>query len=355
MPNGTLDATFGTNGLVETTVGTLSQTIKGVAVQPDGKIIAAGRSRVSGQPFKLTVLRHEPNGALDTGFGDGGAVLTDFAPASAYGESIVLQPDGRIAVGGYKEQTSSDFILARYNADGSLDTSFGTGGRVTIDVRGTSDANGNVALAPDGKLVIGGTSVDPNDNSRSDMAAVRLAGDGGLDTLFGMAGSFGANFGGGATQAFALVIDSSNRVFLGGAQKSGVPDDFAVLRLTSAGGPDPVWGTAGLVTTDFAGRSDVVGALLLQADGRVIAVGTSSVGASIEDIGIALTRYMPNGLVDPTFGTGGRTLTKGVPNTNLRATAAVLSACAVTVVGVSDYDLDTASPKYSMVALRYRR
>lgn len=355
MPNGALDTTFGTNGLVETTVGTVSQTIKGVVLQPDGKIVAAGRSRGASQPFSFTVLRHQASGVLDPSFGDGGVVLTDFAPASAYGESVVLQPDGRILVGGYREQASSDFILARYNADGSLDANFGVGGRVTIDVRATADANGNLALMPDGRLVIGGSSVDPADGNRSDMAASRVLADGGLDNSFGTAGKFMANFGGGSSLAFALAVDSTGRTLLGGARKSGVPDDLAVVRLTSSGVADPSWGTGGLVTTDFAGRGDVATALTVQEDGRIIAVGTSGVGTSIEDIGIVLARYLPNGALDNTFGTAGKTLTKGPPNTNLAASAAVLSKCTVTVVGMSDYDLNTANPKYSMVVLRYRR
>src|SRR5438128_1850053 len=128
----------------------------GVVAQSDGKLVAAGVAKTSrSQDFALA--RYNPNGSLDATFGTGGKVTTDFAGNDDPAFAVVLQSDGKIVVaGGAKTSRSQDFALARYNANGSLDATFGTGGKVTTDFAGNDDEAHALVFQPDGKLVAAG-------------------------------------------------------------------------------------------------------------------------------------------------------------------------------------------------------
>ena len=131
-----------------------------VAIQPDGKIVAAGYSDAGGNR-DFALVRYNADGSLDTTFGGGGKVLTDFGAASDDDAvRVALQPDGKIVVAGYSERPRHcDFALVRYNADGSLDPSFGAGGKVLTDLGDSSDDDGRaVAIQPDGKIVAAGSA-----------------------------------------------------------------------------------------------------------------------------------------------------------------------------------------------------
>jgi uncharacterized delta-60 repeat protein len=180
-PDGTLDATFGTGGLVKTDFGGCDQG-QAVALQPDGKIVAVGL--VCGA---IGVARYNPDGSLDTAFGSGGKVITD-ASSSFDGAFDVLVSGGKIVVGGGSGNYpfgDSDFQLVRYNPDGSLDGSFGNSGIVTTDFGGSDTAFG-IALAAGGKVVATGATKGAEP---SDVAVARYSADGSLDSSFGSGGT----------------------------------------------------------------------------------------------------------------------------------------------------------------------
>ena len=355
LSNGTLDPTFGTAGLVETKVGNTSHVLSAVALQPDGKILIAGYTRFVGQNFDFAVLRYSADGTLDTTFGTAGVVLTDFATRTDQAMAMVLMADGRILVSGQTltdDLTIADMAFARYNADGSLDTTFGVGGRAMVDIRGTPDQARGVALVPGGKILAAGTSRDPA-ISRIDIAAVRLNADGSVDTTFGTAGLFVTNFGGpGSQTAQRVAIDATGKVVLAGLYGTTLPNDFGILRLTVAGTLDPSFGGTGVVTTDFGGRADDGLILLHQQDGKFVVAGTSLSGTPT-DGRIAVARYLDDGGLDPNFGAGGKTLTP-LPSGFFGANASggVLGSCGFVVVGGWG---DVATNLSRMGIVRYRR
>ncbi len=158
--NGILDSTFNMDGIVKTSIGQWADQLNGLAIQSDGKIVAAGHTN-SGDPnhqnLDFVVARYNEDGSLDTDFGTNGLAVTPFGAGYDGATSVVVQPDGKIVAVGYTSWIDSDFALVRYNADGSLDTSWGINGKVITDFNLSSDYGNAVVLQPDGKIVaIGG-------------------------------------------------------------------------------------------------------------------------------------------------------------------------------------------------------
>ncbi len=278
---GSLCLDFGSNGLV-TTDFTGSDLANAVVLQSDGKIIAVGQASF----IAFALARYNSDGSLDSTFGTGGLVTTDFG-GTDIAEAAILQPDGKIIAVG---RASNDFALARYTSDGSLDSTFGTGGLVTTDLGGTDIAEA-VALQPDGKIIAVG-------RAGNDFALVRYTSDGSLDSTFGTGGIVTTDFGGGTDIANAAVLQPDGKIIAVGMSGS----DFALARYNSNGSLDSAFGTGGLVTTDFGG-ADSANGVALQPDGKIIAVGRASSD-------FALARYNSDGSLDSTFGTGGLVTTE---------------------------------------------
>jgi uncharacterized delta-60 repeat protein len=170
--DGNLDTDFDTDGKVFTTVGSSNDYAYSVALQSDGKIVAAGRSMPSYEDFAL--VRYNADGSLDTNFGTGGKVTTPIGNDDDTANFVAIQTDGKIVAAGYSYGSSNiDFALVRYNADGSLDTNFGTGGKVTTPIGGSSDIGTSAAIQSDGNIVVAGHS---DNGSNYDFALVRYAG-----------------------------------------------------------------------------------------------------------------------------------------------------------------------------------
>jgi uncharacterized delta-60 repeat protein len=298
---GDLYPTFGVGGKVTTDFGG-TDAATALILQPDGKLVAAGFSRIGigGVPVEdFALARYQPDGSLDASFGVGGKVTTDFGESSDLANALVLQPDGKLVVAGVAGGTGVsgffDFALARYRPDGSLDASFGMGGKVTTDLGGGDEAFALV-LQPDGKLVVAGsTGVSTNA-----VALARYLPDGSLDPTFGTDGKVIDIEDAG--EARALVLQPDGKLVAAGFSQVG-PDfgDFALARYRPDGSLDPTFGVGGKVTTDF-GDQDFAFALVLQSDGKLVAAGTSQ-SLNVPD-DFALARYLLDGSLDPTFGTG---------------------------------------------------
>src|SRR6266568_281258 len=228
---GDLDATFCTGGKVTTDFAGDSDHARAVAIQTDGKIVAAGKatnSRRGGEDFALA--RYNPNGTLDTTFGTGGKVTTDFAGDADQAFALVLQTDGKIVAAG--EATSSrrgeDFALARYNPNGTLDTTFGVGGKVTTDFAGNTDRAFGVALQTDGRIVAAGEATAGYRGE--DFALARYNSNGTLDTTFGTGGKVITDFAGDTDRAFALALQTDGQIVAAGEAKTQTKEDFALAR-----------------------------------------------------------------------------------------------------------------------------
>src|SRR6266704_2774391 len=210
---GDLDPTFGTGGMVMTDINRSTDIANAVAIQADGKLVVVGTSYrqndFSDEDFVVT--RYNTDGTLDNTFGVRGKVRTDFPGLAAVPSSVVIQPDGKIVVAGGAFPLFTflgDFKVVRYNPNGSLDRSFGVGGIVTTTFPEGSYAF-DVALQPDGKIIAAGTvfvDFNPGDMSDTDFALARYNPDGSLDTTFGNSGTLTTDFLGQEDDVYSVLM-----------------------------------------------------------------------------------------------------------------------------------------------------
>ena len=288
-PDGSLDESFGAHGKVTTGFADGGAAF-GAAMQSNGKIIAAG---CGNQQFALA--RYNADGSLDQSFGAGEQVLTGFAANSsdcAY--SVAIQTDGKIVAAGTSEDSStSKFALARYNSNGSLDTTFGTQGKVTTHFTANSiDEGSAVVIQPDGKILVVG-------DSDANLAVVRYNKNGTLDTNFGTSGKITLDTNH-ETVGPTIALQADDRILVAATSTGGI---LYIARYNLDGNPDITFGTNGLATTVFSG---CVGGsnpgLLASSDGKIIVAAACNQDASVP---FTIVRYTSNGSLDGTFGMGG--------------------------------------------------
>jgi uncharacterized delta-60 repeat protein len=289
-PDGTLDPTFGDGGLRRVRFGQREEGAESVLIQADGKILVGGTS-VASTSERFALARLNPDGTLDPTFGTSGKVVTASAEASAQG--LVLQSDGMIVVAGASNTTNeSVFYVARYRADGTLDPNFG-GGVVTKDLGCCNDlgSNADTALQGDGSIVVAGTG--PGDH----FVLLRYAPDGVLDPTFSGDGIRNIAFETTSCDwGSSVAVQSDGKILEAGSSSSacGTPAvDFAVARLNLNGSLDKSFGGDGRITTDFNTKVDGILGLRLQDDGRIVAVGSTRAFTSGQGpTAFAVARYL---------------------------------------------------------------
>ena len=313
--DGDLDPTFGTGGQVMTDFNRSTDIAFAVALQPDGKYVVVGTTYTnndySGEDF--AIARYNTDGTLDTTFGVNGKVTTDFPNLAAVASSVVVQPDGKILVAGGAFPLfvfAGRFALARYNPNGSLDTSFGTGGIVTTSFPVGGSYAFALALQSDGKIIAAGTdfvNFSSEDNSNTDFALERYNPDGTPDTTFGNGGQVTTDFDGFNDDAFSVLIQPDGKIIAVGSAKNPFSFyDFAAVRYLANGTIDTSFGSAGKVRTDFgASDRDQAQSAALQSDGKIVAAGFTT---NFNDVEFAVVRYTSNGTLDTTFDSDGRVL-----------------------------------------------
>ena len=293
--DGSLDTTFNGTGKVTIAGGLLSGQGTGVVIQNDGKIVVSVISG-NGSNNDFAVVRFNTDGSLDTNFGGDGIVTTDIGDDIAF--SLALQGDGRILVAG--GSNGGDFALVSYNADGSLDTSFNGNGKVITDIGGGADTGWKVAVQNDGKIVVAGVAYNASGNS--DFALVRYNANGSLDTSFNGTGKVTADFGGGEDVGYGLGLQGDGKIVVSGSTGSGSNRDFAVTRYNTDGSLDTSFNGSGKVVTDIGGGDDWGLRMALQSDEKILMTGYSFNGSNRD---FALVRYNTDGTLDTSFnGTG---------------------------------------------------
>ena len=309
--DGSLDASFGGgDGKVTTSLSLSSADIAySVTLQPDGKILVAGEI-YQGTTSDFALVRYNADGSLDTTFGGGdGIVTTPIGAGSEDGTSVAVQSDGKILVAGFSDNgTDNDFAVVRYNADGSLDASFGGGdGIVTTSVGLSHDQASGMQILSDGKILVSGTTVT---SGNSDFALVQYNADGTLDTSFGGGdGIVVTAASSGTDQALSLAVQSDGKILVGGYSAVGGSWDFTVVRYNADGTLDTSFSGDGIATAALGAFTDKGTSLVLQADGKVIIVGHVFNGTNY-DIGLA--RFNTDGTLDVSFGGGDGTVTMAV-------------------------------------------
>jgi uncharacterized delta-60 repeat protein len=313
--DGDLDFTFGNAGKVLTDLSGGVDNLSEIALQPDGKIVAAGNYRLTNGNSHIELARYNPDGTPDLTFGTGGKVATTVSNFGDSANAVVIQPDGRIIVAGSVTSpgvVDTSFLLVRYNANGSLDASFGAGGIVTTDIADNRDTASAVAVQPDGKIVVAGEKGifrPPGEERNSDIALVRYNADGSLDTSFGEGGRTISDFGPAADyfadDAADIIILAGGKIVLVGDSDGAGYYDFLIARYNPDGSLDTSFGTGGRTKTDLGnGYQDGASAAALQADGKIVSVGAALPNSF--DLDFSLIRYNANGTLDRTFGTGGK-------------------------------------------------
>ncbi len=318
LPNGTLDHTFGSNGFASAGFNDMGLSPSGVAIQPDGKIVWVGNTTAQvtgGSVTDFAIARFNPNGTLDSGFGSGGQATTEFfAPpmvgAQELADAVLVQSDGKILVGGSATQGQIRFApkqpaLLRLNANGTLDTTFGNGGRTLsagpgnitalgLDAAGTpaaitvSSHGGAAAFLPSGQFVVATAfNVAKHD---VDVQVQRFNAGGSVASTspsFDYSGAIGLD------QALdfvgAVAIQANGSAIASGSHFFGT-SVFGLARVNASGSLDTTFGNGGTLTTSIQG-GDSAGALVIQPDGKIIAVGTSQ-NNSTGQIDVALVRYL---------------------------------------------------------------
>jgi uncharacterized delta-60 repeat protein len=300
--DGSLDTGFGTGGIVTTSIGTMNDYANSLGIQPDGRIVVAGRSYNStSNKYDFALVRYNANGTLDTTFGTAhtGIVTTSIGSGSFYDYAYALgiQPVGtsdvKIVAAGYTYNGSKyDFALVMYNTDGSLDTGFGTGGIVTTSIGSGYDSAHALVIQSEGssdfKIVVAGST---SNGSKYNFALVKYNANGTLDTGFGTGGIVTTSIGNGFDSAYALGVDTGGRIVASGYSFNGSDYDFALARYHTDGSLDTGFGTVGIVTTPIGSSDDNAYALGIQPDGRIVAAGRSYNGSNYD---FALVRYWPS-------------------------------------------------------------
>lgn len=313
-PNGSLDTTFDLDGKVITAVGDAGSIAYSLAIQPDGKIVAAGEAYSIAFGYVFALARYNLNGSLDTSFDSDGIATTSFGSNGAdRATSIAIQPDGKIVAAGFSHTGEngaggSKFALARYDSNGSPDTTFDSDGMVITSIGSRADGANSVAIQSDAKIVAGGYSYDSDTDS--DLAAVRYNANGSLDTTFDSDGivstPIDSNVGDHESVNSLAIQPDGKIVGVGGSFGNG--SDSIIVRYDSNGSLDTTFDVDGIVMTHrlfFAGNAleDVA----IQPDGKIVAAGGADLGQ------FAVARYNSDGSRDTTFGGTGIVLEATLP------------------------------------------
>ena len=328
LANGKLDKNFGKGGKVRINFGGVD-TAKDVIVLSDGRILVVGAANNEAD-FGMAMLKED--GSLDRSFGNGGKVLTNFA-GTDYAEAVAVDSAGRIIVVG---NGGDDFGIARYLSNGKLDTAFGPSdkytapGKVRINFGGV-DAAKDVRILRDGRILVVGAA-----NNQQDFGMLVLKENGTLDTSFGSGGKVLTNFSG-TDYAEAVAVDNKDRIIVVG--NGG--DDFGIVRYLPNGmldttfGPSDKYTAPGKVRVNFGGV-DVAKDVIALPDGRILIVGAAN-----NQRDSAMIMLTEQGQLDPTFGVGGKVVTRG-SGTNTAEGVALDHQGRIVVVGRRGGDFGVA-------------
>jgi uncharacterized delta-60 repeat protein len=303
---GYLDPTFNNGGLLETQFANAASSFASrVAVQSDGKIVVAGRAFVSFDPpgpmSEPVLARFNPDGSFDVTFGQGGQEVIG-TPSLSSALDMVLQGDGKIVVAG---RLDSSLAVRRFNPDGSPDPTFTSD--PNLEPSGTFLDLQDLALQPDGKLLVV-TETESPAPAFDQTTVARLDTTGKLDPSFGTGGKVTFRFSQDEFSARGAGVQPDGKVLVGGighVVPGQTEEGFAVLRLDAAGQPDPLFGLSGKTTTDIAAGADSAQQVFVQGDGRIVVTGFAQRG---NHVAFAAARYTALGVLDPTYGDGGKVL-----------------------------------------------
>ena len=346
MAAGELDASFGTAGVVISGFSERSVTGQSLAIQPDGKIVVAGYSTLEGglDADGFVLMRHLSDGTLDPSFGNGGRLWHPIAGGGS-AKCVRLQTDGRIVVAGsVYAGAGSSFVVARYLPNGSADASFNGTGYVITSISGNLDFANSLVVQPDGKIVVAGTKSDAS-GINDDFVLVRYTNTGGLDSGFNGSGIQTTSIGAGRDYAGSIALQDDGKLIVAGSSQQGGGNDMVVARYTSSGIPDTTFSGDGiaLISTeaDDAGQS-----VAIQNDGKILLAGYSFTNGGSD---FALLRLNSDGTRDASFGSAGIAVTLVSSGNDVGQSVVVQANGKIVVAGYSlvSGDADFAFARYT--------
>lgn len=284
--DGTLDTSFGGDGKVTTQLTSHDDPVAGLALQSDGKILVSGGAAFDTRNAKVALVRYNANGTLDTSFSGDGKVITDAVTAHEYANAVVVQADLKIVIGGLGAPKGSDtrMLVLRYLPDGSRDTSFSGDGKVLTDFTGKDDSIQNLAIDADGNIVAAGIAGFGGQDAR--FALARYLPTGALDTSFSGDGKVMTNFTTTYDASWDVAIQTDTKIVAAGESHG----DFALARYLADGSLDTSFSGDGKAKTSLSSRSDFAFGVAIQADGGIVLAGGAAWGSQNAKIGLA--RYL---------------------------------------------------------------
>jgi len=323
MPDGSLDPSFGTDGIVRTDFSGRADRATALDLDSDGRMVVAGMSKGPRGLDYCAMARYRTNGSLDPSFGDGGRVLASLGGPDNSIHAMAIDSQGRIVVAGQRYRYHDtfdyyDFLVGRFTPNGTLDSTFGRNGTVSTDLVYTLDWAYSVALDSRDRIIAAGEASSYGETSSSALARYRPGG--GLDTSFGDGGKVETSFGNHIyDEADAVTVDDAGRIIAAGGG-SLYHTEFTLSRYDPDGNLDASFGSGGMVRTRFP-DSAWANALALDGQGRIVAVGSNTTGAVGQ---LALARYKPDGSLDGSFGSGGMVMTPFGRENDVRGDAAAI-------------------------------
>ncbi len=303
--DGALDTAWGTGGKVVTVIGSGSghDFVTAIALQPDGKVLLAGACS-NGVSGAFCAIRYNANGTLDTTWGVGGKVITAFDNLASGAYAMTLQADGKALLAGQCNGVANyDFCSARYNANGTLDITWGTDGKIVTPIDGRSSNATAISMQPDGKVLMAGECYG---GTGADFCSARYNANGTLDATWGSGGAVVTPVGSSEDIAYDIAIQPDGKVLMAGQCYGSTSYDFCAVRYNANGTLDTTWGTGGSVITAIGSDRDYAYAIALQPDGKVLLAG-SCVEAATYDVCTA--RYNADGTPDTSWGIRGKVIT----------------------------------------------
>ena len=305
---GSLDTTWSSTGKVITAIGTGNDFARAMTLQPDGKVLLAGYCSTGpyGSNDHFCAARYLANGTLDTSWNSTGKVITSIG-GGAVATSITLQPDGKVLLAGYCSTgpygSNDDFCAARYLANGTLDSTWNGTGTVITPIGASDDVATSMTLQPDGKVLLAGFC---NNAGKSNFCAARYLSNGSLDTTWNGTGKVTTSIVTGSNSANAITLQPDGKVLLAGTCDNGTDYDFCVARYLSNGTIDTTWNGTGTVITPIGTGSDYATSITLQPDGKVLLAGYCDRGGNFD---FCAARYLASGTLDTTWNLTGKVIT----------------------------------------------
>lgn len=340
--NGSLDNTFSQDGKATLAYLNTDAVAFQVTTQNDGKLVIAGSVHLAGKDNFL-LLRYNTDGTLDNTFEADGVVITSLGTGDDAARSVSVQWNGKISVAGYTTTPDGEkhFAAARYNTDGSFDATFDADGKSSFPIGGFAYSYA-MSLQADGKMVLVGVSHNP---TYQDAVVARLTTDGALDRTFG--NRVFTNFGDDDDRANKVAVQSDGKILVAGWSSNGTNKDFAISRYNASGTPDFTFGNKGLVTTALGSGNDEARAIVVLPSGKILVAGYSALNNLNH---FALVRYNANGTLDATFDGDGKAVTAVGISHSIANAMAVQADGKIVLAGIA-----SESGNYDFAVVRYNQ